>query len=181
MGNLILGFQAMLRVWSDGLFAGQVRKLLDGAPLAEPAPIPPAPAPATAPAPPPPRRSEALSLLAVLQREARFVDFIQEPIAGYTDAQVGAAVRGIHQDSAAVLARLFELQPLRSENEGASLEVPAGFDSAKFRLTGNVLGSGPWRGTLAHPGWVAGKCELPEWTGSDAAALVVAPAEVEVG
>ena len=33
---------------------------------------------------------------------------------------------------------------------------------------------------LLFPGWRAKRCEVPEWTGSDEAALVVAPAEVEL-
>jgi hypothetical protein len=56
----------------------------------------------------------------------------------------------------------------------------ANLDPAQFRLTGNVTGAAPFRGKLQHHGWKAGKCELPEWTGNDASALVVAPAEVEV-
>jgi hypothetical protein len=79
-----------------------------------------------------------------------------------------------------VLERSFGLKPLRSEAEGAALEVPAGFDAARIRLTGQVAGAPPYRGTLVHPGWVATRCELPEWTGGAEGALVVAPAEVEV-
>jgi Domain of unknown function (DUF2760) len=176
MGNFMLGFQAMFRIWSDGDFAEKVGKLVAGESLVEPkAEVKPVEVPK-----PVPKRSEALTLLAVLQREARLVDFFQEPIDAYSDAQIGAAVRSIHKDSSAVLDRLFALKLLREESEGSSINVPSSFDSAKFRLTGNVTGSGPYRGTLAHPGWVATKCELPEWTGRDDAALVVAPAEVDV-
>ena len=32
----------------------------------------------------------------------------------------------------------------------------------------------------AHHGWEAAKCEVPTWSGGKEAALVVAPAEVEV-
>ena len=132
------------------------------------------------PEPKRPRRSEALTLLATLQREARFVDFIQEPIAEYTDAQIGAAVRDIHRDCAAVLQRLFAVEPLVRDAEGASLEVPAGFDAARYSLTGNVTGQPPFRGTLAHHGWQATHCELPEFSGSEEAANVIAPAVVEL-
>ncbi len=44
-------------------------------------------------------------------REARLVDFIQESLAGYSDAQIGAVARDVHRDSAAVLNRLFALKP----------------------------------------------------------------------
>jgi len=125
-------------------------------------------------------RSEAISLLATLQREARLVDFIKEPLDDYTDAQIGAAVRDIHRDCAAVLERLFGLEPVVDQEEGTEVEVPAGFDSGRFRLTGNVTGQPPFRGRLVHHGWEATRCELPEWSGSPAAACTVAPAEVEL-
>lgn len=128
----------------------------------------------------PPKRSEALTLLAALQREARFVDFVKEPLGSYSDAQIGAAARDVHRHCGAVLDRLFGLEPLLDEQENASVEVPVGFDASLYRLTGNVTGEPPYRGTLAHHGWRATHCDLPEWTGSEAAALVVAPAEVEL-
>ena len=74
--------------------------------------------------------SEAITLLAALQREARFVDFIQESLAGYSDAQIGAAARDVHRDCGAVLERMFALRPAVAEEEGTEVEVPAGFDPA---------------------------------------------------
>src|SRR5207253_6846543 len=35
----------------------------------------------------------AVQLLAILQREGRLLDFLQEDVDGYADAQIGAAVR----------------------------------------------------------------------------------------
>jgi hypothetical protein len=176
MSRLLLAFRAFFAVLFDRASAQRVEQCLLPAPeAAEPAqstPVKPAPKGA--------RRSEAVQLLATLQREARLVDFLLEPIAGYSDDQVGAAVRNVHRDCQAVLERSFGLEPLRSEAEGAALEVPAGFDAARIRLTGQVAGEPPYRGTLVHPGWVATRCELPEWTGGAEGALVVAPAEVEV-
>ncbi|MGD0654182.1 MAG: DUF2760 domain-containing protein [Thermoguttaceae bacterium] len=131
-------------------------------------------------APKPPARSEAITLLAALQREARFVDFIQESLAGYSDAQIGAAVRDVHRDCNAVLQRLFALKPAVPQDEGSEMELPKGFDAGRFRLTGNVAGEPPLRGKLVHPGWEATKCELPTWTGSKDSARVIAPAEVEI-
>jgi hypothetical protein len=138
-------------------------------------PIAPKPAAAKQPA-----RSEAITLLAALQREARFVDFIQESLAGYSDAQIGAAARDVHRDCAAVLARMFALRPAVTEEEGKEVEVPAGFDAGRWRLTGNVTGQPPFHGRLVHPGWEATVCELPTWSGSAEAARIVAPAEVEL-
>jgi hypothetical protein len=147
-------------------------------------PVVPAPAPkpvaAKPTAPKPPARSEAITLLAALQREARFVDFIQESLAGYSDAQIGAAARDVHRDCGTVLERMFALRPAVTEEEGKEVDVPAGFDAGRWRLTGNVTGQPPFHGRLVHPGWEATVCELPTWSGSAAAARIVAPAEVEL-
>jgi hypothetical protein len=127
-----------------------------------------------------PARSEAITLLATLQREARFVDFIKEPLTGFSDAQIGAVVRDIHRDCGAVLERLFALRPIVNQEEGAELEVPEGFDAGRFRLVGNVTGKPPFRGRLMHHGWEATICELPAWSGSESAARTIAPVEVEL-
>ncbi|NJL27802.1 MAG: DUF2760 domain-containing protein, partial [Thermoanaerobaculia bacterium] len=50
----------------------------------------PTPTPTAGPTAPSADRS-ALLLLATLQREARLIDFLMEPIDGYTDAKIGAA------------------------------------------------------------------------------------------
>ncbi|MFW6169741.1 MAG: DUF2760 domain-containing protein [Planctomycetota bacterium] len=125
-------------------------------------------------------RSEALTLLATLQREARLVDMVKEPLANYSDAQVGAAARDVLRDCGQVMDRLFGLTPLVEQEEGSEIEVPPGYDAARVRLSGNVSGSPPFRGRLVHHGWRATKCEVPEWTGSDESQSVVAPEEVEV-
>lgn len=152
----------------------------EGRSLTSPDLSPPAPRPKQAPAPRPPLRSEALTLLATLQREARFVDFTQEALDGFSDAQIGAAARDIHRDCAKVLERLFAVRPMVHESEGASVDVPSGFDAGRYHLTGNVTGVPPFRGQLVHHGWEATICELPSWTGSQGAARVVAPVEVEL-
>jgi hypothetical protein len=69
---------------------------------------------------------------------------------------------------------------VRNDPEGTNIDIPPGFDAAKVRLTGNVAGPGPYRGILRHGGWEAAKVELPEWTGNEDSARVVAPAEVEI-
>lgn len=149
-----------------------VRKALESAPKAEREPKP---------APPKrPVRSDAVSLLATMQREARFVDLVQESLDQYTDEQVGAAARDVLRDCRAVLDRLFGLQPVVALEEGGAVDIPAGFDAGRFRLTGNVSGEPPFRGQLVHHGWQATRCELPQWAGSDDAARVVAPAEVQL-
>ena len=164
-----------LRVLLDGSFAATVQTL---GTKDEPAD---APAGIEAPAATPkPDRSEAIALLETLQREARLVDFIKEPIDTYTDAQIGAAVREIHRDCGTVFERLFAIRPILLETEGSQVEIAADCDAGRVRLTGNVTGERPSKGKLAHHGWEAQNCELPEWTGSDGTANVLAPAEVEV-
>ena len=197
----------MFRVWTDDAFASQVGSWLAadqaaGAKLA----AAPSPAPAVQLAEPvrlhprtghttiPPvsrlstgnaaapfaRPDAALSLLAVLQRDARLLDFLKESTAGYSNEQIGAATRSVHQEAAAVIERLFGVAPISTAAEGATVEVPVRYDPACYRLLGNVpKGAGPWRGTLVHPGWKALRADVPAWTGQHEAANVLAPTEVQ--
>ncbi len=180
MRRILLAFRVFFLVLFKAAIATQVAKLLAKAkPAEEGAAVPSAPLPKP-PAAKPPARSEALTLLAAMQREARFLDFMQESLEGYSDAQVGAAVRDVHRDCAALLKRLFAICPAVPQEEGAEVEVPAGFDPGRWRLTGNVTGEPPFRGRLVHPGWEATICELPTWAGTAASAKIIAPAEVEL-
>jgi hypothetical protein len=86
----------------------------------------------------------------------------------------------VHRDCRATIDRLFGIAALLTEAEGAAVDVPAGFDAARYRLTGNVTGQPPYHGALQHHGWIAARCDLPAWTGDRDAALVIAPAEVEL-
>ena len=74
---------------------------------------------------------------------------------------------------------MFGVEPLQTVAEGAPVEVPAGYDPARYRLVGNVPRQGPLRGKLAHPGWKATRYDVPAWTGQADAARIIAPAEVE--
>lgn len=125
-------------------------------------------------------RNDAVQMLAILQREGRLIDFLKEPIDSYSDAQIGAAVRDIHRDCAAVVERVFDIQPLVDNDEGSCLTVVSGFDPEQFRLTGNVTGNPPYQGTVRHHGWRAAKVELPVWNGNEESADIIAPVEVEL-
>jgi hypothetical protein len=140
----------------------------------------PAPAPAAPPKEPPRSTPDAaLHLLAQLQREGRFIDFCEEEIAAFSDAEVGAAARTVHDGCRKVLRGVLTLQPVSSDAEGSEITVPEGFDPVSLRLTGNVVGSPPFRGTLRHHGWKAASVKLsPPGAGQDAS--VLAPAEVEL-
>lgn len=127
-----------------------------------------------------PKRSEAITLLATLQREARLVDLVKEDLSAYSDEQVGAAARNVLRDAASALDRCFALQRVLDQAEGETVQVPAGYDPGRYRIVGNVAGSPPYSGALTHAGWLATTVNLPTWSGSKDSALVVAPAEVEI-
>ena len=104
----------------------------------------------------------ALQLRSLLQREARLIDFAGEDLAGYADAQIGAAARLVHAGCAKVLREHFSIVPVRDEAEGSRVTLPAGFDAAAVRLTGNVVGAPPFAGSLAHRGWRVSEVRLPK-------------------
>jgi hypothetical protein len=129
---------------------------------------------------PVPARSDAISLLAALQREARLLDIVNESLDEYSDAQVGAAARDVLRDSGKVIERMFGLVPLTETEDGSQLATPDAFDPAEFRLTGNVTGEAPFHGIVAHHGWKATRCEVPQWSGKKSTAMIVAPVELEI-
>jgi hypothetical protein len=179
--RLGLALKAFFHALRDRMFAEQLDRILQGQTLAlSTTEVPLADrlrADIVAQAP---TRSDALTLLAALQREARLIDFLMEDLAGYDDAQIGAAARDVHRACAGALERMFALRPLRYQEEGAHVEILAGYDPAQVTLTGNVTGHPPLRGTLVHHGWQALQCELPAWSGQEESARVIAPAEIEV-
>ena len=121
----------------------------------------------------------ALRLLGLLQQEGRFVDFLEEDLGDYSDEQVGAAVRAIHDGCRTALRERLGLAPILAGAEGGSVTVERGFDPAAVRVTGNVRGEPPYHGVLRHPGWRSTSFSLPAATG-DHDASILAPAEVEV-
>ncbi|KVP66045.1 DUF2760 domain-containing protein [Burkholderia ubonensis] len=190
-GRLSLAVGTFFSVLGNREFAAAVLRVRDGAPVAaQPAPAPAAapvatPAPAAAPvkAPAPELREAspqaALQLLGLLQRDARFIDFVEEDIAGYADADIGAAARLVHDGCRAALREHFTIVPVRDEAEGSRVTLPAGFDATAVRVTGNVVGAAPFSGTVSHRGWRVSDVRLPKLTGSHDAS-VIAPAEVEL-
>lgn len=121
----------------------------------------------------------AQQLLSILQQEARFIDFTQEDLTGFSDAEIGAVARVVHEGSKKALAHYLTLAPIASQAEDSSITVPAGFNPAQYRLTGNITGEAPFNGTLIHKGWQVVRCELPKIAkGHDTA--ILAPAEVEL-
>jgi len=123
---------------------------------------------------------EPVLLLALLQREGRLLDFLLEDIQTYANDQIGAAVRDIHRDCQKALKEHLTLEPvIPGKNEGENVEVKPGFDPAAIRLTGNVTGQPPFKGTLQHHGWRVTEVKLQKPAeGQDG--FVMQPAEVEL-
>ncbi len=137
----------------------------------------------TAKVAPAPERKEsvdgAVQTLALLQRDGRLIDFLSEDVAPYPDAQLGAAVRSVHESCKQVVDRYFKLEPILDSEEDKLVTVQAGFDAAAIKLIGNVTGQPPIRGLLRHRGWRVKEASLPSLP-QGAGRMVVAPAEVEV-
>ncbi len=125
----------------------------------------------------PPARNDALTLLATLQREARWLDLVHESLDGFEDAQIGAAAREVLRDCRKSLDRMFAIQPLAADEEGAICPLPSQPSPANFRIVGKSTGSS---GVITHRGWQATQCEIPKWSGHSNEALLLAPVEVEV-
>jgi len=126
------------------------------------------------------QRDGALAFLGLLQREGRLVDFLQESIDDYDDADIGAAVRDIHRGCRKAITEHITLEPIMPGGEDEKVTVKAGFDPGEVRLAGEVAGDPPFEGVLRHHGWRATKAELPVLS-DNVDRRIIAPAEVEIG
>jgi hypothetical protein len=193
VSRLVLAHVAWARILTDGSYAARVARLdapESPSPLRELSPSPPAPpaivvtlppepaAPRPSLTPTPTPDTSALLLLARLQSEGRLVDFLEDDVRPYSDAEVGAAARVVHEGCRRALREVLPVSPLRSEAEGATMVLADDFDKDVYKLTGNVTGAAPFRGVLRHRGWRVDEVKLGTRTGGDP--LVVAPAEVEL-
>lgn len=125
--------------------------------------------------------SEVVNFVAILQERGRFVDFLMDDIKGYSDAQVGAAGRVLHEGCKAVLLEHFGIRPMREEGEGSKVTVPTGYAPDDYRLVGKISGEAPFTGTLIHHGWRVEWVKLPRLLRASADRLpAIAPAEVEL-
>ena len=121
----------------------------------------------------------ALHLLCLLQREGRLVDFLEEDLKPYDDAQIGAAVRSIQESCQKSLSDYLALTAVIDQEEGETVTIQAGFDANAIKLTGNITGEPPFTGILQHRGWKISKFTLPALSGTQNP-NIVAPAEVEI-
>jgi hypothetical protein len=131
------------------------------------------------PAEPPKPSAEPIRILTLLQRDGRLLDFLLEDVSSASDMDLGAGVREIHRQCQKALKEHLKLEPVLAQEENTTVEVPAGFDPSTIRLTGNVTGQPPFRGTLIHRGWRVKEIKLgPLPEGQDH--FVVQSAEVEL-
>jgi len=102
-----------------------------------------------------------------------------EDISAYSDDQVGAAVRTLHDQSRDSLNRYLRLTPVIDGVEGSFTKLDSS-DPTSVKLLGNVPVSGKAPGgLLRHKGWRAEKVDLPPITPGPNASIL-APAEIEV-
>lgn len=119
-----------------------------------------------------------LRFLSILQQSARLIDFFKEDISSCNDAQVGAAVRKIHEECRKKLEELVTIRPIYEEAEGSRIQIPVGYDPLCIKVVGKVKGQPPYTGVLVHKGWKAHKRSLSKQIGHQNDVLY--PAEVEV-
>ncbi len=171
VGGVFRGLEIAARSHRDPALKATLDAVLGGGAVTPQPPQPP-------PGPTKPS-SEPLRLLALLQSEARLVDFLLEDVSAASDPQLGAAVRDIHRKSQVVLKEHLTVGPVLTGSEGERVTVPAGFDPSAVRVVGNVTWTPPFTGELQHPGWRVTEIKLPT-AAAGADGFVLQPAEVQV-
>jgi hypothetical protein len=170
VSRILLAFRAFFGILFHGRLSGEVITTLG---------LSSKPSRAAAPAAPGRAPDGALQILGILQRDARLIDFLMEDISGYSDDQVGAAVRNLHEQCRGSLQRYLELEPVIDGVEGSFTRVETG-DPGSVKFLGNVPAQGrPSGGVLRHKGWRARKAELPK-PAPQQDVSIIAPAEIEI-
>lgn len=175
MNRVLLAFRCLVDVLFGGRLSDEAIASLELSP-----PVAAATPGLTSAATPAARQSEdALQLLAILQRDSRLVDFLMEDISGYSDDQVGVAVRELHDRCRQSLTRYVRLVPVIDGVENTRTTVPGGHaDPSAVKFIGNVPAQPPSAGILRHKGWRAETIQLPPAPRDGAS--IIAPAEIEV-
>lgn len=176
--RLWLSWAAYFRILFDGRFAAQVAAVRAGVGATSATlPLPEPPPPTKVASPSAASGAEALQLLSLLQRDGRFVDFIEQDITSFSDHDVGAAARVVHEGCRKALHAHARVENVRGEAEGSRLTLERADGSVK--LVGNVAGSAPYQGVLRHRGWRVRDLKLPTRLGEHDPSLI-APAELEL-
>jgi len=124
-------------------------------------------------------RFRTLHLISLLQREGRLLDFFNEDLENFSNEQIGAAARKIHADCKSAIQKYIGPKPVMDQDEGETITIAPGFDPSSIKMTGNVSGKPPFKGTLQHRGWRSSKFEMPGLANVKDP-NIIAPAEVEV-
>ena len=180
--RLLLAFRCFFNILFHGALSAETLtelNLMSRAASPAKSAVSAAKAAAPAPAPPSAKTSDgALQILGILQRDSRLVDFLMEDIASYSDDQIGAAVRELHDQCRDSVARYVTLQPVIDGVEGTFAKAPSS-DPNLVKFVGNVPAKPPSGGSLRHKGWRAAKVDLPPLpSGQDP--NIIAPAEIEI-
>jgi hypothetical protein len=152
----------------------------------EPVPAAAEPEPRPEPAKParaePTQTGEALILLSLLQEKGRFLDYVMEDITAFSDAQVAAASRVVHQGCSAVIKECLALSPTHDGAEGDRITIDKSSDPNRYRLLGKVRQEPPYAGVVVHRGWKTSKLALPRFTRpvDPTGPNVITPMDVEV-
>ena len=172
MNRIVLAFRAYFNLLFSGELSPEVLISLNLSRRSA-TPVPAAPAARVAPA-----SDGALQILGILQRDSRLIDFLMEDVSGYTDDQIGAAVRELHDQCRDAIARYVTLAPVIDGVEGTYAKTP-GQDPNLVKFVGNVPAKPPAGGTLRHKGWRATKVDLPTLAAKQDATIIAA-AEIEI-
>jgi Domain of unknown function (DUF2760) len=173
LSRIVLAFRSFFAILFTGRLPGDIAQVFGFTQVKSPTPAPKPSAPQARPS------DGALQILGLLQRDSRLIDFIMEDISAYSDDQVGAAVRTLHDQCRESLNRYLRLAPVIDAVEGSFTKLETN-DPATVKLLGNVPVSGKAPGgILRHKGWRAEKIDLPP-TPPAQSVTVIAPAEVEV-
>jgi Domain of unknown function (DUF2760) len=180
LNRIFLAFRCFFNILFHGALSPETLSAMHlarrDAPASKPAP---SPAAAAAPVAPAAKTSDgALQILGILQRDSRLIDFLMEDIASYSDDQIGAAVRELHDQCRDSIGRYLTLQPVIDGVEGTFAKTPSA-DPNLVKFVGNVPAKPPAGGILRHKGWRAAKVDLPPLAGKQDAS-VIAPAEIEI-
>jgi len=172
--RLILALATFRRILVDVRFAGRIAALrADGSTAVPDVSDPEIPRLRAA------EPNAGLQLLGLLQQEGRLIDFLEEDVGAYSDAEVGAAAHVVHEGCKKTLGQHFTIEAVRAESEGTRVTLAEGFDASAIRLTGNIVGQAPFTGNLVHRGWRVTETRLPQVAaGHDL--TILAPAEVEL-
>lgn len=162
MNTFILAFKCFFQIFMNAKFSEHVSKFFEK-------PVPQIEE----------DKIEDTRILAILQRDARFMDFLQEKIDSYSDSQIGAVSRTLHEKCNKALNNYITIEEVLKEEEGKPVTIEKGFNPSEIRLTGNVTGSPPFKGTLRHHGWKVLKTKLPPLPEGDDGSIIE-PAEVEI-